>query len=232
MTYQDVRPYKDTSDSGVKITSHSMDRELETQLREHIQKNPSLSLRWRIASRDLPLKQRYYRSLREYGLSNGVISWVIQHVEWTLPEGSLQEPSGVLTLEFDQKGRACMDLQPYKKIIDTSAEGLFTYAEERGTHAHEGIDSEVMWTADENALYVWTDKKAALSAANSLIYDLARQKAYKLVYMLPDYDKFVEQIKGGAEAFLVSDEHGVVQAKDAQGNQGAFFVSCWEKLGF
>lgn len=212
-------------------SSADMNSELALELQELIQKNPSLSLRWRIASHDLPLKQRYYRSLQEYGLSNGVISWVIQHIEWTLPEGSSQEPDGVLVLQFDEKGRACMNIEQYAKPCITCARDLYAYAKTEGTRPADGIDSEVIWTALDKDIYVWTDDKANLSAMNSLVFDLALQKKYNVHFTQVEHEaEFKEQLSRGFEAFLVSDEHGVIQAQDASGARGEFFAQCVNRL--
>ena len=67
------------------------------------------------------------------------------------------------------------------------------------------------------------------SGAASLVLDLAAT----LGIPVERADSLAEDLEMGAacdEAFLVSDEHGVVPASDAKGPMGERFAQSWEAL--
>ena len=64
---------------------------------------PALVCRWRLARRRLPLENRHLRALlartvNERPVSQALVAWAKQHIEWTLEEGSAEHPDGVLML--------------------------------------------------------------------------------------------------------------------------------------
>ena len=86
---------------------------------------PALVCRWRLASGRLPLENRHLRALSRRVLddepvSPQLIAWAKQHVEWTLREGSAENPNGVLMLIVDEEGQAAMTVGPYEPLAATS----------------------------------------------------------------------------------------------------------------
>lgn len=202
---------------------------------------PELSLRWRIYNRQLPLKARHYQALRAYGLSDGLVSWVIQHIEWTLPEGSLQEPHGVLTLDVDKSGKAAMDLVPFVELASVELEDLVQQAACHGTRAQDGVDSQLLWALRDNQLIILTDEQAHPSAVHSLMMDLAKYKQLELSFQADymqsggeEYEALLSRAQKlrqeGYEFLLLSDEYGVIAEALARNPHIQFFVQSWKKL--
>ena len=74
---------------------------------------PALVCRWRLAAGTLLLGNRHIRALARR-IVNGrpitpeLVAWSKQHIEWTLAEGSVENPDGVLLLIVDENGAAAM----------------------------------------------------------------------------------------------------------------------------
>lgn len=202
---------------------------------------PELSLRWRIYNRQLPLKSRHYQALRSYGLADGLVSWVIQHIEWTLPEGSLQQPHGVLTLDVDKSGKAAMNLLPFQELSSAQLPELIVQASCRGTRAQDGADSQVLWALKDRHLIILTQESVCYAAVHSLMIDLARYRKLDVSFQPPscvtatsEKDalsvKALELKHAGYEFMLLSDEFGAVLEEGALSSELRFFVQSWEKL--
>ena len=102
---------------------------------------PALVCRWRLASGRLPLENRHLRALSRRVLddepvSPQLIAWAKQHVEWTLREGSAENPNGVLMLIVDEEGQAAMTVGPYEPLAAMTASGLV----DRATAAQQEAD--------------------------------------------------------------------------------------------
>jgi hypothetical protein len=172
---------------------------------------PAYTVRWRLHSRALPLKNRHLRAFGQRGVSKGLDSWARQHIEWTLAEGAAAYPNGVLTLSVDDQGRAVMATEPYVPLPALDAAGLVARA---ALLADDPVPGEVLWASTNAGLTVFVDAEKPLSGANSLMVDLAATQRRPLAFAgavaaQPPAD--------AAEVFLVSDEHGVVGAADASG---------------
>lgn len=205
---------------------------------------PVLVCRWRLSAGKLPAFSRHMRALGKRvingkPLSKQLTGWVKQHIEWTLADGSHENPDGVLMLMVDAEGRAAMAVGPYEALADTTASAL---AERARTAEREGSQTEVapetFWAVKDNTLMVNLGVGDALSGATSLIVNLAETLGMSLERqptLLDDYDSDPSQY---SEIFLVSDEHGVVlpAAGDnsgvacAAGKYGQRFADGWETL--
>ncbi len=187
--------------------------------------NPTISVRWRLHKCALPLKSRHLHAFESRGLTAGLKSWARQHIEWTLAEGSLKEPNGVMTFVVDDQGRAVMGVEPYVGLPAMEARALMARADE---YADDAVPGEVVWFAHEEAgttaLVARVGQDKALSGANSLIADLA-----KTLKMSVAFDP-AAQAQAGDEVMLVSDEHGVVGAQDASGPAVERFSSYYNRL--
>ena len=181
--------------------------------------NPTISVRWRLHKCALPLKSRHLHAFESLGLSAGLKSWARQHIEWTLAEGSLKEPNGVMTFVVDDQGRAVMGVEPYVGLPAMDACALIARAD---GYADDVVPGEVAWLAREEAgstvLTARVEPGKALSGANSLVADLAKTLKVGVAF------------DPAAQVMLVSDEHGVVGARGATGPTVERFAAYYNRL--
>ena len=187
--------------------------------------NPTISVRWRLHKCALPLKSRHLHAFESRGLSAGLKSWARQHIEWTLAEGSLKEPNGVMTFVVDDQGRAVMGVEPYVGLPAMDACALIARAD---GYADDVVPGEVAWLAREEAgstvLTARVEPAKALSGANSLVADLAKTLKVGVAF------DPAAQVQAGDEVMLVSDEHGVVGARGATGPTVERFAAYYNRL--
>lgn len=197
---------------------------------------PALVCRWRLYRRRLPLANRHLRALLARRLdgepvTKALVAWAKQHIEWTLEEGSGAYPDGVLALIVDQEGRAAMTVGPYEPLEDTMLAGLARRARKaRDEAAATGVAPETLWVADGPRL-LWNGEQAETeSGATSLVVQLARTLGIEVARK----DDLLDALRTGAlmaqDAFLVSDEHGIVPAQDACGPHGTRMAQGYQRL--
>ena len=197
---------------------------------------PAIVCRWRIADRALPLENRHLRALarRNVGgvrVSPQLVAWAKQHIEWTLEDGASRHPDGVLMTIVDERGQAAMTVGPYEPLAPTSLEELARRADQAAREALEsGVAPETLWASCDEALVVGADADSTPSGATSLALDLARTVGIPVRYD----PGLVRSVLSGAlrpdEAFLVSDEHGVVPADGLAGTRSLRLAKGYEKL--
>lgn len=197
---------------------------------------PALVCRWRLYDRRLPLQNRHLRALasRRVGgepLSPALIGWVKQHLEWTLEDGAVQHPNGVLMLVVDNEGRAAMSVGAYTPLRHASANDLLVRARASRREAENTkVSPEDFWIVEGNTLVWAKDPESSAAGACSLIDDLARtlgmpvRRDEDLLEILTTRGLTTE------EAFLVSDEHGVVPASDHNGTRAQKFAASYYSL--
>ena len=173
---------------------------------------PALVCRWRLASGRLPLENRHLRALSRRVLddepvSPQLIAWAKQHVEWTLREGSAENPNGVLMLIVDEEGQAAMTVGPYEPLAAMTASGLV----DRATAAQQ--------EAGETGV-----------APSSLVEDLAKTVGLPLSRQADLLDDVASGAASPAEVFLASDEHGIICATDAAGSIGERLTKDYARL--
>lgn len=197
---------------------------------------PALVCRWRLANRKLPLENRHLRALlarRVNGapISHGLVAWAKQHIEWTLEEGAYEHPDGVLMLVVDEEGKAAMTVGEYRPLAHTAANDLLARAKGGWAEAASTMVSpEDLWVVRNNALLWGASADRCPSGASSLICDLARTLG---IPMRRDDGLLGELESTGFcedEVFLVSDEHGVVPARDRAGERSKKFAASYKKL--
>lgn len=197
---------------------------------------PALVCRWRLAARTLPLANRHLRALRRRSVngarvSTQLVAWAKQHVEWTLREGVAQWPDGVLMLVIDERGQAAMTAGPYEPLGKRDLVALSERATEAAREASEtGVAPETLWVVRGDRLVVGARVGDPQSGTASLVGDLARTLGLPV-----EYDPaVVDGVTGGTvradEAFLVSDEHGIVVADDLGGPRSRRFADGWQTL--
>lgn len=199
---------------------------------------PALVCRWRMAGKRVPLLNRHIRALaarRVNGapLPRNLVSWAKQHVEWSLAEGDVADPDGVLMLVVDVNGNAAMSTGPYEPLADATREALRGRAEGAQVEAAEaGVAPEVLCSVRDEAngtasLTFWGLPAAGESGAASLVRQLAETRGVRVAREPLGADAAAE----GASFFLVSDEHGVVLASDCAAHPfGRLCAEGFEKL--
>ena len=198
--------------------------------------NPELVCRWRLAGGALPLDNRHLRALSrrivaQKEVSPHLIAWAKQHIEGTLKEGSQEYPDGVLMILLESNGQAVMTVGPYQSLEERSVLSLagrarISQREEQQTRCAP----EVLGLVKDGRIIVGITEESIQSGATSLVLDLA-QTLHEPIEFNPDV---VAQVFDGTvefdEAFLTSDEHGIVCASDAEGQIGERFLFGYKKL--
>ncbi|WP_077598554.1 hypothetical protein [Olsenella urininfantis] len=198
--------------------------------------DPALVCRWRLAGGSLMLENRHIRALSRRLVMDGhlaapLLAWTKQHVEWTLRDGSAQHPDGVLMLVIDGQGRAAMTVGPYRSLARCRVTDLMGRAGVARQEADStGVAPESLWVVSEGRLLWGIEEGCAPSGSASLIEDLARTLGTP-IERCPGLER---RLAGSelplSEAFLVSDEHGVVCAADARGAEGERFLKAYQRL--
>lgn len=197
---------------------------------------PVLVCRWRLSVGELPAANRHIRALSWRMLPEGrptkqLVGWAKQHIEWTLREGSAAHPDGVLMIMVDELGRAAMAVGDYEPLEDTSLAALAARAlAAREEAAETDVAPETLWVARAGSLVAGLASGEHESGASSLVADLAKT----LGISVSREAGLAQEVASGEasfdEAFLVSDEHGVVCATDARGPMGKRFSDGWGRL--
>ena len=196
---------------------------------------PVLVCRWRIAGGRLPLENRHLRAFSRRtvagrGVTTQLLSWAKQHIEWTLADGSADCPDGVLMIAMDEQGRAAMSVGPYVELPARDVAALAARAEESRQEAAEaGVAPETFWAVRGGGLVCAAADDAVASGAASLVADLAKTLGIEVSHEAGLLD---EVLAGTAleQAFLCSDEHGIVVASDAEGDVAQRFADAYAKL--
>lgn len=195
---------------------------------------PVLVCRWRMSKKRVPMLNRHIRALsqrRVQGepLTNNMLSWAKQHVEWSLAEGDFTAVDGVLMLVVDVNGNAAMTVGEFEPLSDVTAAVLIARADEaRAEAAETGVAPELMAAVNGGSLVLAVHEGEHLCGTATLIQQLAETRHVPVEHVDTPADLM------GA-LFLISDEHGVVPASDnAEGSDDAdivsFMVDGYEKL--
>lgn len=197
---------------------------------------PALVCRWRLASGRLPLENRHLRalgrrSLDDEPISPQLIAWAKQHVEWTLRDGSAENPNGVLMLIIDEEGQAAMTVGPYEPLAEMDAAGIAARALAAQREAEQtSVAPETLWVVRDGCLVAGVAPSQRLSGASSLVEDLAKTVGLPLSRQADLAEALADGTERFDEAFLVSDEHGIVCAADAAGPIGARLAKDYVRL--
>lgn len=197
---------------------------------------PGLVCRWRLASCALPAANRHLRALASRTvngrhLDRELCSWAKQHIEWTLEAGAAEHPDGVLMLVVDDQGRAAMTVGPYQPLGDTTVPDLARRARLAQREAQEtGVAPETLWLVRGHDFVAGLSPRERPSGIATLMLDLAKSLGLGVER---DPAVLEEVLVGKArydEAFLVSDEHGVVPASDASGSMAERMAGSYQRL--
>ncbi len=196
---------------------------------------PVLVCRWRLAGGNLPLENRHLRAFSRRvvagrGVTTQLLSWAKQHIEWTLKDGSAQNPDGVLMIAMDEQGRAAMSVGPYAELTAHDVAALAARAEDARREAGEtGVAPETLWVARDGVLVCGAGADDVAAGTASLVADLAKTLGMEVAH---DAGLLAEVAGGNVpdQVFLCSDEHGVVVASDAAGDVAQRFADAYAKL--
>ncbi|MCH3942940.1 MAG: hypothetical protein LKE37_04520 [Atopobiaceae bacterium] len=205
----------------------------ERQLSEFQPGAPVLVCRWRLANRCLPLENRHLRALaarRVCGepVSQNLLAWAKQHIEWNLETGAVEHPDGVLMLVVDDKGQAAMSVGEYVPLPNASAIALAARASSSLAEADaSGVAPETLWAVRGDTLVAGVAVGQPLSGAASLVVGLAETVGTPVAR---DGGLSLAAPTDSSELFLVSDEHGIVPASDAPGPHSATLATGYQRL--
>ena len=197
---------------------------------------PVLVCRWRLSNKRLPAANRHLRALSRRTVngehpSKQLMSWAKQHIEWTLAEGASEHPDGVLMIVLDEQGRAAMAVGDYEPLADRTLASLVSRAQESEREAAEtDVAPETLWVVRDGSLVCGMASGEVASGAASLIADLAKTLGMPVRRDARLVDVVADGSLAPEEAFLVSDEHGVVVASDASGDRACRFADGWARL--
>lgn len=185
---------------------------------------PALVCRWRMADKHVPMLNRHIRALSQRTvngepLTRNMLSWVKQHVEWSLAEGDYRERDGVLMLVIDVNGNAAMTVGAYEPLADTSLAALADRASTaRAEAAETDIAPELVGAVTGGRLLLGARPDEHVCGAATLVEQLAATRGIDVEQVLgadagtEGVDAFLAAAGPDAAFFLVSDEHGVVPA--------------------
>ncbi len=186
---------------------------------------PSLICRWRLSHSELPLMNRHLRALRlrrvrGRRVSTELVAWTKQQIEWGLERSSSDDPDGVLMLVVDEAGRAALSVGPYEELRGRALSALARRAVAASAEARAtGVAPETLWLVRDGRLVAGIDEGMSASGAATLVLDLAKT----LGIVVSRETGLAQEVVNHAsqvpfdEAFLVSDEHGVIAASNASG---------------
>ena len=198
---------------------------------------PALICRWRMAGRHIPMLNRHIRALSQRTVGEGplgrnLLSWVKQHIEWSLAEDASVDPDGVLMVVVDVDGRAAMSVGAYEPLADRSPEALEARAADARREADAtGVAPETLCLLRSGELVIGAPGEGFLCGTMTFVEQLARTRGLAV--------RFDPELAGVAEpsdeVLLVSDEHGVVAALDEGASEkdrelAAFFSEAYETL--
>ena len=197
---------------------------------------PALVCRWRLAAGTLLLGNRHIRALARR-IVNGrpitpeLVAWAKQHIEWTLAEGSVENPDGVLLLIVDENGAAAMTVGPYEPLARTDEAALIARALGSMREQDEtDVAPETLFAFIGGELLAGTASDAVRGGAASLVLQLAQTLGVPTTFQ-PDLAGLLSDGTLEAdEVFLASDEHGVVPASDRAGAQSERFSDSYQRL--
>lgn len=198
--------------------------------------SPALVCRWRLAGRALPMENRHLRALGRRAVdgapvSKQLVAWAKQHIEWTLADGAARHPDGVLMVVLDESGRAAMTVGPYEPLAVVTASALAERAQLAVREATStGVAPETLWVVREGTLVLGAPVGQPLSAAASLVADLAQTMGVPVSREGDLARRVMNGDKDYDELLLVSDEHGVVPASDAAGPHSRRLADGYERL--
>jgi hypothetical protein len=124
-----------------------------------------------------------------------------------------------------------MSVGPFEPLEPTHLSALLGRVDLAAREAAEtGVAPESLWVKTSDELLWGLDEGCVPSGAASLVEDLARTVGFTVRHVPNLLDDVRAKRVRFEEAFVVSDEFGVVAASDAAGDMGARFAEGYDKL--
>ena len=212
------------------------EKSLHSQMEDFALGRPALVCRWRLADRALPLENRHLRALSRRVVGGSLVSpqlvaWAKQHIEWTLADGAARYPDGVLMTIVDERGRAAMTVGPYEPLPATALTALAGRAVQAAREAERTeVAPETLWAVRGDQLVWGTGRGEQPSGAATLVSDLAKTVGITVVREEGLAERALTGTLECSEAFLVSDEHGIVAADGMCGPRARRLVEGYARL--
>lgn len=198
---------------------------------------PALVCRWRLAGGTLPLENRHIRALSRRTVDGKplpapLISWVKQHIEWTLKSGSLENPDGTLMVIVDEHGCAAMTVGPYEPLLHPAAGVLTNRALDAAKEAEAtGVAPESLWVVSGSWLLLGARPDQPSAGTTSLVEHLAGT----LGIQVERRNNLINEVLTGTidtseGLFLASDEHGIVVASDVSSPRAERLAGAYQRL--
>ena len=143
---------------------------------------PALICRWRMAGRHIPMLNRHIRALSQRTVGEGplgrnLLSWVKQHIEWSLAEDASVDPDGVLMVVIDVDGRAAMSVGAYEPLADRSSGALEARAADARREADAtGVAPETLCLLRSGELVIGASDEGFLCGTMTFVEQLARTR--------------------------------------------------------
>lgn len=197
---------------------------------------PALVCRWRLQAGELPLENRHLRALSRRLIDNKtlprpLIAWAKEHIEWTLRSGSLEAPDGVLLVVIDHNHHAVMSVGPYQGLVSSQILHLLERSQLALAESEvTGVTPESLWVVEDQRLIWGHTITQTPSGIESLVLDLAQAR-----HITVEHDpKLLERLATGndtyLEAFMTSDEHGIVLADTTKQGLAATLQADYQRL--
>lgn len=168
-----------------------------------------LTLKWRYANKSVPLYERRLRSLREFNIGPAVQAWVRSRLEWVVDNRLHEMPDGLVVLTIDPEG-----------MVDIQQEELTVPPRLTIQQVESGEVPGTLWVVKDGKALVAEKPR---HAADTFTRDLLATLGYEVEVGLPD-------ALDGAEAFAISDEHGIAVCEGMTGKATDKLVECFDKL--
>lgn len=125
-----------------------------------------------------------------------------------------------------------MTVGPYEPLAVATTSALALRARQASVEAGEtGVAPESLWLADHDGLVWGIGPEEQPSGAGTLMRDLARTLGFSVRRQEGLADALLSgNVPSYDEAFLVSDEHGIVPASNAGGPRSERFSAGYAKL--
>ena len=124
-----------------------------------------------------------------------------------------------------------MSVGPYEGLGEPSLASIV----ERATAGAEeaattGVAPETLWVVQDGVIFWNAETTHKRSGIVSLLEDLAHTMGYSVVRRPDLLEEVSASVIRPDEAFLVSDEHGIVAARGMGGDKSQWFAASYAKL--
>ncbi|MDR2957839.1 MAG: hypothetical protein LBU61_06670 [Coriobacteriales bacterium] len=173
-----------------------------------------ITLRWRIHEGVLPLRQRHMRALNRLGLTEALIGWIHERLEWAMLNMLETSTEAVLVLSIDPAAEVRLSLEEVQPAPQLNTSDLcIKQGRVTGIYSAGQLLAGDVWLAQDGQLLASTDE--VYTATSTLCQDLATTLGVR-VLVEPQVLSAVQQAAGLGKAFLIVDEFGFIPISQSQ----------------